>query len=93
MTSVKQMMLNASAFVTHINVFYPEMSGLTNTQFDCILLQFKNLQKDNSRRIKAHQQIVKWNNSKLLRPSSDLGIFMHLAGYKVPKLTGELIAQ
>ncbi|KAL6466321.1 hypothetical protein MHYP_G00264540 [Metynnis hypsauchen] len=37
------------------------------TQFDRILLQFKKLQKDNSRRIKAHQQIVKWNKSKLLR--------------------------
>ncbi|KAL6489657.1 hypothetical protein MHYP_G00000020 [Metynnis hypsauchen] len=101
------MMLNASSFVTHVKTFYPEMSILTNAQFDCILLQFKKLQKDNSRRIKAHQQIVKWKKlsdymsflcsnmpnilafclTELLRPSSNLGTFMHLAEYKVPKLT------
>ncbi|KAL6473324.1 hypothetical protein MHYP_G00195120 [Metynnis hypsauchen] len=61
--------------------------GLTNAQFDRILLQFKKLQKDNSRRIKAHQQTVKCNKSKLLRPSSDYGTFMHIAGYRVPRLT------
>ncbi|KAL6465093.1 hypothetical protein MHYP_G00252260 [Metynnis hypsauchen] len=45
---------------------HSETSGLTNAQFDRILLQFKKLQKDNSRRIEAHQQTVKWNKSKLL---------------------------
>ncbi|KAL7832216.1 hypothetical protein AOLI_G00297640 [Acnodon oligacanthus] len=54
-TSVKNMMLNASAFVTHIKIFYPEMSSLSNAQFKLILLQFKKLQKNNSRKIKAHQ--------------------------------------
>ncbi|KAL6469083.1 hypothetical protein MHYP_G00226070 [Metynnis hypsauchen] len=72
------------------------MSGLTNAQFDRILLQFTKLQKDNSRRIKAHQQTVKWNKSKLLRPSSDLGTFMHLTEYKIrsgegPKPTSKLL--
>ncbi|KAL6460934.1 hypothetical protein MHYP_G00309000 [Metynnis hypsauchen] len=38
-------------------------------------------------RIKAHQQTVKWNKSKLLRPSSDYGTFMHIGGYRVPRLT------
>ncbi|KAL6473708.1 hypothetical protein MHYP_G00172690 [Metynnis hypsauchen] len=64
MTSVKQMMLNASAFVIYIKTFYPEVSGLTNTQFDRTILQFTKLQKDNSRRIKAHQQTVKYDPEK-----------------------------
>ncbi|KAL6478512.1 hypothetical protein MHYP_G00119450 [Metynnis hypsauchen] len=81
------MMLNASAFVSHVKMFYPEMSSLTNAEFDRILLQFTKLQKDNSKRIKARHQTVKLNKSKLLRPSSDLGTFMPLAVYKVPKLT------
>ncbi|KAL6480911.1 hypothetical protein MHYP_G00089910 [Metynnis hypsauchen] len=55
------------------------MELLCDAQFDRILLQFKKLQKDNSRRIKAHQQTVKWNKSKLLRPSSDYGTFMYIA--------------
>ncbi|KAL6479614.1 hypothetical protein MHYP_G00106470 [Metynnis hypsauchen] len=80
-TSVKNMMLNASRFIAHVKAFHSETSGLTNAQFDRILLQFKKLQKDNSRRITAHQQTVKWNKSKLLRPSSDYGTFMHIAGY------------
>ncbi|KAL6488161.1 hypothetical protein MHYP_G00019020 [Metynnis hypsauchen] len=87
-TSVKNMMLNASGFIAHVKAFHSETSGLTNAQFDRILLQFKKLQKDNSRRIKAHQQTVKWNKSKLLRPSSDYRTFMHIAGYRVPRLTG-----
>ncbi|KAL6468460.1 hypothetical protein MHYP_G00219840 [Metynnis hypsauchen] len=86
-TSVKNMMLNARGFIAHVKAFHSEMSSLTNAQFDRILLQFKTLQKDNSRRIKAHQQTVKWNKSKLLRPSSNYGTFMHIAGYRVPRLT------
>ncbi|KAL6486770.1 hypothetical protein MHYP_G00061620 [Metynnis hypsauchen] len=71
----------------HVKAFHSETSGLTNAQFDRILLQFKKLQKDNSRRTKAHQQTVKWNKSKLLRPSSDYETFMHIARYRVPRLT------
>ncbi|KAL7824707.1 hypothetical protein SRHO_G00310820 [Serrasalmus rhombeus] len=82
------MMLNASAFVTHIKAFYQKVSGLTVSQFDCILLQFKRLQKDNLWKIKAHQQNIKWAKSKLLRPSSDLGTFINIAEYKIPRITG-----
>ncbi|KAL6472043.1 hypothetical protein MHYP_G00206930 [Metynnis hypsauchen] len=116
-TSVKNMMLNASMFISHVKAFHSETSSLTNTQFDRILLQFKKLQKDNSRRIKAHQQTVKWNKSSeymlpfthtwlwFPRPppltilalfvlqncsgqAADYGTFMHIAGYRVPRLTG-----
>ncbi|KAL7837284.1 hypothetical protein SRHO_G00269950 [Serrasalmus rhombeus] len=59
-TSVKIMILNASAF-------HSEMSGLTNSQFDQILMQLKRLQKDNARRIKAHQQTVRREKSTKLQ--------------------------
>ncbi|KAL7861686.1 hypothetical protein SRHO_G00131270 [Serrasalmus rhombeus] len=55
-TSVKNMLFNSSAFMSHLCVFHSEMSGLTVSQFDQILMQIKRLQKDNARRIKAHQK-------------------------------------
>ncbi|KAL6482213.1 hypothetical protein MHYP_G00102930 [Metynnis hypsauchen] len=45
-TSMKKMMFNASAFITHVKTFHVEMSGLSNGQFERILLQFKKLQED-----------------------------------------------
>lgn len=57
------MLLNVSALVKHIRTFHAEKSGLSSEQFERVLLQLKKLQKDNSRRIKAHQQTVKWKKS------------------------------
>lgn len=62
-TSIRIMLLNVSALVKHIRTFHAEKSGLSSEQFERVLLQLKKLQKDNSRRIKAHQQTVKWKKS------------------------------
>ncbi|KAL7866909.1 hypothetical protein AOLI_G00147230 [Acnodon oligacanthus] len=75
--SIKIMMLNMKAFIRRVRAFYPEMSSLSNEQFECVLLQLKGSKPTSTQ-------------SKLLRPSSNLGTFMHIASYKFPKLTDEL---
>ncbi|KAL7840543.1 hypothetical protein AOLI_G00258660 [Acnodon oligacanthus] len=52
-------------------------------------VKFKRLGKDNSWTLKSHQQTVKFNKFKLLRPSRDLGTFLHIASYKLPRLIAE----
>ncbi|KAL6482568.1 hypothetical protein MHYP_G00074400 [Metynnis hypsauchen] len=80
-TSIKNMMLNASGFIAPVKAFHSETSGLTNVQFDRILLQFKKLQKDNSRRIKAHQQTVKTAQAKQRLWNLHAHCQGYLAGY------------
>ncbi|KAL7880745.1 hypothetical protein SRHO_G00029990 [Serrasalmus rhombeus] len=84
------MLGNAAAFVKHLRAFHSEMAGLSPSQFDQIGLQFKRLRRDNARRIRSHQQEIRREKSKLLRPGSDLTAFLRVARGRVPRLLAEL---
>lgn len=85
-TTIKVMLLNVSAFVNHFRVFHSEISGLASNKLDCIMLQLKQLTRDNARALLSHQQKAKRKKSSLIRPSTDLQAFMHKANRKIPRV-------
>ncbi|KAI4874502.1 hypothetical protein NFI96_000176, partial [Prochilodus magdalenae] len=85
-TSVKNMLLNVSAFIKHLKTFHSEIAGLSMDQMGRMLLQIKRLQRNNSQNIQGHQQHIRRHKSKLMRATGDFRCFMHIARYQVPKL-------
>ncbi|KAL6482388.1 hypothetical protein MHYP_G00104680 [Metynnis hypsauchen] len=85
--SIKNMLLNVNLVIRHIKTVQPEMSGLSKEQFESILLQKKKLQKDNSQRIKAQQQTVKWKASNMIQKKPHAKLFKLLLGDLTSYLT------
>ncbi|KAL6457746.1 hypothetical protein MHYP_G00329760 [Metynnis hypsauchen] len=85
------MMLNANVFISHVKTFYPEVLGLTNAQFDQSSSSSQSSRRTTPGGLRpTNKQSSGISQMKLLMPGSDLGSFMHLAQYKVPKLTNTI---
>lgn len=85
-TTIKCMLLNASAFMEHCRVFHLESAGLSERNIEMIKFQLRRLMRDNSRTLLGHQQAAKRRKSGLLRSSMDLNRFKRKAEAKVPVL-------
>ncbi|KAG9273604.1 hypothetical protein AMEX_G12783 [Astyanax mexicanus] len=85
-TSIKVMLLNASAFVNHFKAFHLEISGLSSNKLERILLHLRRLSRDNTRAVLSHRQRAKRKKSESLQTSTELQSFIRNAERNLPRV-------
>ncbi|KAG9259461.1 hypothetical protein AMEX_G27981 [Astyanax mexicanus] len=89
-TSIKVMLLNASAFVNHFKAFHLEISGLSSNKLERILLQLRRLSRDNTRAVLSHRQRAKRKKSESLQTSTELQSFIRKAERNLPRVMDDI---
>ncbi|XP_071377952.1 uncharacterized protein [Centroberyx affinis] len=89
-TSIKNILLNVKAFLSHIEVFHKNTSKLTTAQLSQLQHCLKKVQSDIMREVVPYRQTVKRQKSKSLLSANTESKFLTAAKLRIPQLLKQL---